>query len=84
MNPSILALLVVLSIGVAVPRPGSAGTQDATRVAGLWTLNRELSQLPPEIGFRVDWLSKDGSGQDPTGSGGSGGRGSSSAGAAAL
>jgi hypothetical protein len=84
MNPSILALLFVLSIDVAVPRPASAGTQDATRVAGLWTLNRELSQLPPEIGFRVDWLSKDGSSQDPTGSGGRGGRGSGSAGAAAL
>src|SRR4029434_10409971 len=48
------------------------------------TLNRELSQLPPEIGFRVDWLSKDGSSQDPTGSSGRGGRGSGSAGAAAL
>ena len=74
MKPSNLALLVVLSIGVGIPRLASGGTQDGSRIAGVWTLNRELSQLPREIGFRVDWLSTGGSGEDPAASGFRGGR----------
>ena len=84
MKPQTVAWLIVLSIGVGAPRPASAETQDAPRVAGLWRLNRELSQLPREIGFRVDWLSANGSGQDAGGSGGRGGHGSSGGGAGAF
>ena len=84
MKPENLVWLIVLSMGVGIPRPASAETQDASRVAGLWRLNRELSQLPREIGFRVDWLSTSGSGQDASGSGGRGGHGSSGGGAGAF
>jgi hypothetical protein len=35
MNPTNLALLITLLIGVGDPRPASAGIQDASRVAGL-------------------------------------------------
>src|SRR5262249_15967398 len=79
MRPSNLALLVSFSMSVVSPHPASASAQDGSRIAGQWALNRELSQLPREIGFRVEWLTKGGSG-DETGGGGRGGRGSGSAG----
>jgi len=83
MKPQILAWLIVLSFGMGTPRPASAERQDAS-VAGLWRLNRELSQLPREIGFKVDWLPAGGSAQGAGGSGGRGGRGSSGGGAGAF
>jgi hypothetical protein len=43
-----------------------------------------MSQLPREIGFRVDWLPKGGSGQDSAAGGGMGGRGSGTGGAGGL
>jgi hypothetical protein len=77
MRPSNLALLVAFSMSVVSAHPASAAAQDGSRIAGQWALNRELSQLPREIGFRVDWLTKGGSCDDTAG--GRGGRGSGSA-----
>jgi len=84
MKPFKLALLIGLSMGVGIPGPASAETQDTSQIAGRWTLNRELSQLPREIGFKPDWLPTGGSGQDTTASGGRGGRGSGGSGAGAM
>jgi hypothetical protein len=57
---------------------------DAPDFAGRWTLNRELSQFPREIGFGTDWLPAEGSGQNSTASGGRGRRGSGGGGSGAF
>jgi hypothetical protein len=69
-------------------RPEPAGAQQASPIAGIWTLNKSLSELPRELGFEVPWLSSssggassgssgssDGGGRGRRGSGGGGGRG---------
>ena len=62
--------------GVLVPAPVRA--QAASPVAGIWTLNRSLSEFPREIGFNVDWWpASTGDGQNTgSNSGGRGRRGS--------
>jgi hypothetical protein len=50
--------------------PSAASAQDASTLAGRWTLNRELSQFPREIGFNADWMAATGSGGDSTAGGG--------------
>lgn len=51
-----LSALVAVALGVAALRPAAACAQDSSPLAGVWTLNRSLSDLPREIGFNVDWL----------------------------
>jgi len=60
--------------GVLLPAPGHA--QNASPLAGLWTLNRSLSEFPREIGFNVDWIARpSGDGQNAGSTvGGRGGR----------
>ena len=63
----------VASILLSAP----ARTQPASSLAGVWTLNRSLSEFPREIGFNVDWISTPrGGGQRAGANGGRGGRGS--------
>jgi hypothetical protein len=81
MTRSSWAALLVVAMVAGIPRPPSAWAQDASDFAGRWTLNRELSQFPPEIGFDADWLSAGSSGAEPTASGGRGRRGSGGGGA---
>jgi hypothetical protein len=50
----------------------SAAGQSPSPLAGVWTLNRSLSEFPKEIGFNVDWIVPDPN--DPAAAGG-GGRG---------
>jgi hypothetical protein len=57
---------------------------DAPDFSGRWTLNRELSQFPREIGFGTDWLPNAGSGQNSSAGGGRGRRGSGGGGAGAF
>ena len=51
--------------------------QDATSLAGRWTLNRELSQFPREAGFNADWLAHSNSSGESTPTPGSQGGASS-------
>jgi hypothetical protein len=73
------AILAVLT-GIGILRPASAGAQTESDLAGRWTLNRELSEFPREIGFGADWLSAARSAPDAPASGGRGRRGSSGGG----
>jgi len=68
---------------IGIPGPAPAQAQDTSGLAGHWTLKRELSQFPREIGFDADWLPT-GGGVDSTGSGGRGGRGSGGGSAGAF
>jgi hypothetical protein len=81
MTRSSLAAILVVVVGAGIPRPASAQPREASDFAGRWTLNRELSQFPREIGFGVSWLPTGGSGPDSTASGGRGRRGSGGGGA---
>jgi hypothetical protein len=71
----VLDCLVTAAVaGVLLPAPGRA--QTASRLAGVWTLNRPLSEFPREIGFNVDWVPpSSGGGQSAGSNGGRAGRG---------
>ena len=64
----ICATLFLAASCVSTPAAG----QSASPLAGVWSLNRSLSEFPKEIGFNVDWIVPDPN--DPAGAGG-GGRG---------
>src|SRR5438874_1312171 len=72
---------ILVGIVVTIFPPGLANSQDASDLAGRWTLNRELSELPRELGFGTDWLSPGASGTDSTSAGGGRGRRGSGGGA---
>jgi len=58
----------------------SARAQDAAPLAGVWTLNRSLSEMPHEMGFNPAWVpspARGGQSSGETTSGGRGRRGSS-------
>ena len=74
-----LVLAVLVSAAISYPRSGSA--QNGSDLSGQWTLNRELSEFPREIGFGADWLAPARSAADPPSTGGGRGhRGSSGGG----
>jgi len=77
---TLVCLGTAAAAGVLLPAPTVA--QSASALAGVWTLNRSLSQLPPEMGFDVQWISSPtGAGQNAgSNSGGRGRRGSGSSG----
>lgn len=66
-------LFTLVIIGFSSQTPARA--QDDAELAGRWTLDREQSQLPREVGFNIDWGPV--GGVEPGGSagGGRGGRG---------
>jgi hypothetical protein len=70
-----LAATLVVAMVVGLARP-AVYAQDTSDLAGRWTLNRESSRFPPDIGFGLDWVSARGSVPDSTASGGRGRRGS--------
>ena len=79
---ALVALLAAAAAGGLLPAPARA--QNPSPLAGIWTLNRSLSELPRDIGFNPAWMTASGDGQTPgTANGGRGRRGSSSSGAAA-
>src|SRR5882724_9123067 len=71
---ALVALLTATAIGQVPPDPARA--QNASPLAGVWTLNRSLSEFPPDIGFNPSWLTpQTGGGQSAAPTGGGGGRG---------
>jgi hypothetical protein len=64
---------VCLLLVAAIAHPTSLSAQNPTQLAGAWTLNRQLSQFPTDIGFSADFLGALGPGPGPVG-GGRGGR----------
>jgi len=73
-----LCLLLVAT----VVHPTLLTAQNPTQLAGAWTLNRQLSQFPTDIGFSADFLGALGPGAGPVGGDrggrrGGGGRGGS-------
>ncbi len=66
MTRSWLAAILVVPMALGAVRPALVSAQDASTLAGRWTLNRELSQFPREAGFNADWLAHSGSSGDST------------------
>ena len=64
---------VCLLLVAAIAHPTSLSAQNPTQLAGAWTLNRQLSQFPTDIGFSADFLGALGPGAGPV-DGGRGGR----------
>lgn len=60
---------VCLLLVAAIAGPTSLSAQNPTQLAGAWTLNRQLSQFPTDIGFSVDFLGSLGPGAAPVGGG---------------
>ena len=66
---------VCLLLAAAVAAPTSLSAQSPMQLAGAWTLNRQLSQFPTDIGFSADFLGALGPDVAPVGGGGGGRRG---------
>ena len=64
------AAVLSIPIVMGLVHPALASAQDAATLAGRWSLNRDLSQFPREIGFSADWIANSGSGGDSTAGGG--------------
>jgi hypothetical protein len=71
-RPTAHALFLVLIL--ASLRPGPSSAQSPADLAGTWTLNRQLSQFPSELGFSADFLGALGPGAGPVSGGRGGGR----------
>jgi hypothetical protein len=76
----LVCFVTAAAAAVLLPAPGHA--QNASPLAGLWTLNRSLSEFPREMGFNVDWIARPGGDGQNAGSnaGGRGRRGSAGGG----
>ena len=68
----VCAALLIAASYVSTPAAG----QNPSPLAGVWTLNRSLSEFPKEIGFNVDWVVPDPRDPAAAGSGGRGRKGS--------
>ena len=66
---------VCLVLVAAIADPTSVSAQNPMQLAGAWTLNRQLSQFPTDIGFGADFLGALGPGAGPVGGGRRGGGG---------
>ncbi len=70
--------LIALAIAAAGFPPGPALAQAPSPLAGVWSLNRSLSEFPTDIGFNPAWMTAattDGRGAGSTGGSGGGGGG---------
>jgi hypothetical protein len=74
------AAIFIVAVVVGILLSALVRAQDNSDFAGRWTINRDLSQFPPEIGFGLSWASARASGVDST-AGGRGRRGSGGGGA---
>ena len=87
MTRSVAAALAIAALVVIPGQPLGAGQalQGEERLAGIWTINRSLSEFPREMGFNPEWLGavspETGSDSGRGASGGRGGRGSRGGGA---
>ena len=75
MTRSNLARVLVVASLVGLHPPAAAGAQGTSDLAGTWTLNPALSQLPREVGFDADFPLSGGAGPDSTAAGGRARRG---------
>jgi hypothetical protein len=73
----VAAAIAAAVIVTSVPGHRALMAQEKASLAGRWTLNRELSQFPRELGFGMDLIPAGGSGADVSGGGGRGGGGAS-------
>lgn len=71
MTRSWLAAVLMMPLALGTVHPTAAAAQDPSSLAGRWTLNRELSQFPREVGFNADWIATSGSGGGSTAGGAS-------------
>ena len=62
-----LAALLAMPVVAGLSPSAAAQAPDATGLAGRWTLNAALSQMPKEVGFSADWMSAGTAGGDGTG-----------------
>jgi hypothetical protein len=69
-----LVLAGVLTAGITTVGPLGAQAQNDSPLAGLWTLNRSMSEFRNDIGFTPDWISNP-AGDSQKGSSSSAGRG---------
>src|SRR5437667_2261528 len=51
-----IAPTLCLLLAFASTRPAQLSAQTPSDLAGTWTLNRQLSQFPSELGFSADFL----------------------------
>jgi len=73
----VVVVCVVMAAVGSLLRVAAADAQNASALAGVWSLNRSLSEMPRELGFNVNWLpGSSGAGQSTGSSGGRGRRGS--------
>jgi hypothetical protein len=82
MTRTTLAAIVIAGFVSGAPGPGTLAAADRPALAGRWTLNRNLSQFPRDIGFGMDLVTGPGSGS--AGGGISGGGGSDLAAVASM
>jgi hypothetical protein len=81
MRASIVLGCLAAALAALVLLPASPAAQAAAPLGGVWSLNRSLSEVPPEIGFNVNWVPSSGSaGQSGGSTGGGRGRRSGSGG----
>jgi hypothetical protein len=80
MRPSVVLACVVTAAGAAAMRPSLAHAQADSPLAGVWTLNRSLSEFRSDIGFNVNWVPTPGSDGQSSSAGGRGRRGSTGGG----
>jgi hypothetical protein len=71
----IARVTAVLALTVALVAPVAVRAQAASPIAGAWSLNRSLSEMPPEIGFNVNWFPQTEAGGGSSNAGRGGGRG---------
>ena len=79
MTRSLTWALAIAVVGI-VCSPSGLSAQDLSPLAGVWTLNRSLSEVPKEIGFNINWLPPAGEPGQQSSSGGGRGRRSSGGG----
>jgi hypothetical protein len=65
-----VAAFVVAAVVLGAPGRGTLAAADRPSLAGRWTLNRGLSQIPREVGFGMDLVSTAGTEGDLGGRGG--------------
>src|SRR5258706_11425633 len=85
MKRSFVLVCVVPAAAGVVWLSGPARAQVTSPLAGIWTLNKALSEVPRDVGFNVDWLPPpSGDGQSRgSNAGGRGRRGSTGRGGSA-
>lgn len=75
MTRTSVAAMVVASVALGWAPGGTPAAPGPSGLAGRWTLNLNLSQIPREVGFGMDLLSTAGASSDSRGRGGGGGTG---------